>query len=403
MKSKNFGFLGNKTHLNNSVMSIADKVNASLISLVYSQTAFGLIGSLFCSTIILIGLHSSENKTTLGLWYGFVLVVTLLRSILSNLYKSRPNPDGDLMFWRNLFVIGAFFGGLTWGLAGTILFPYDNVNEQILILLVLAGTTAGAVPVLSGVLSAALAFIIAALLPVILTLLYHNWNLLFDATAAVYLLYLSALSSRTHATIKTAISLQFENITLLHNLSEAKNQLEIINKRLEQVATHDPLTNVANRNLFGTYFIEALERAKKNKRILALLYLDLDGFKAINDTQGHHIGDQLLLVLVDRLEDFFDNMDAVARLGGDEFAVVLENVVDPNEVAKIARRICHALAEPVTIDKLEIKVTASIGIAVYPLDGDSAEAMLKVADKAMYYVKQQGGNNFRFNVTLLAD
>jgi diguanylate cyclase (GGDEF)-like protein len=256
---------------------------------------------------------------------------------------------------------------------------------------------------LSSVLGAALAFIIPALLPLVLNLFYHQWNMLFDASVAVYMMYLVVLAKKMHDTIKSAVSLQFENNILLNNLSEAKNQLEIINKKLEQVATHDPLTNVANRNLFSTYFDESIERAKKNRRILALLYMDLDGFKSINDTHGHHIGDQLLLVLVDRLEEFFDTMDVVARLGGDEFSVILENVVDPSEVAKIARRICHALAEPVTINKIDLHVTASIGIAVYPIDGDSAETLLTIADKAMYYVKEHGGNNFRFNVTLLAD
>jgi diguanylate cyclase (GGDEF)-like protein len=403
MKSKNFGFLMNKASLNSSVMSIADKLSASLVSLAYSQSPVGLIASLFCATTILIGMHTSENKTLLGIWFGFFLIVTLFRSILATLYKARSQTDNRTVFWRNLFVFGAFMGGMSWGLTGTFLFPYDNVDQQILIVFILAGTTAGAVPVLSSVLGAALAFIIPALLPLVLNLFYHQWNMLFDASVAVYMMYLVVLAKKMHDTIKSAVSLQFENNILLNNLSEAKNQLEIINKKLEQVATHDPLTNVANRNLFSTYFDESIERAKKNRRILALLYMDLDGFKSINDTHGHHIGDQLLLVLVDRLEEFFDTMDVVARLGGDEFSVILENVVDPSEVAKIARRICHALAEPVTINKIDLHVTASIGIAVYPIDGDSAETLLTIADKAMYYVKEHGGNNFRFNVTLLAD
>jgi hypothetical protein len=99
MKSKNFGFLMNKASLNSSVMSIADKLSASLVSLAYSQSPVGLIASLFCATTILIGMHTSENKTLLGIWFGFFLIVTLFRSILATLYKARSQTDNRTVFW----------------------------------------------------------------------------------------------------------------------------------------------------------------------------------------------------------------------------------------------------------------------------------------------------------------
>ena len=404
MKSKNFGFLLNKANLNNSrLLSIHDKISASLVTVAYEQTPIGLAASLFCATVVLVAVQDSVNKTVLMVWYGAFLVITLLRSMLASAYKAKADNTTNTPLWRNLFVAGAFFGGLSWGVTGWLLFPYDNINQQVLIILVLAGMTAGAVPVLAGILEAALAFIITASIPLIVNLLYHRIYIPIDTMFIVYLLALIGLARKMHATIRSALSLQFENSTLLANLSEAKHQLEIINKKLEQVATHDPLTNVANRNLFSGYFAEGIKRAKNGKKILALLYMDIDGFKNINDCYGHHIGDQLLLVLVDRLDQFFDTANNVARLGGDEFTVMLENVVDPNEVAKIAGRVCNVISQPVTINQIEIKVSTSIGIAIYPIDGDSAETLLTVADKAMYYVKERGGNDFRFNVTLIAD
>jgi diguanylate cyclase (GGDEF)-like protein len=405
MKTGNFNFLSEKPliALKSAPLSIADKIDAALLSLVYSQTALGLLASLACATVILVGLYNTANKMLLGVWFIFFLSVFVLRSLLTKMYRSRSSIDENVPFWRNIFIFGAFLGGVGWGLTGSVLFPAVNVDQQIMIILILAGITAGSVPVLSGVLNAAYVFLIAAVLPFIFHLLYYHMDLLFDVTLLVYLVYLLALAKKTHRTLKSALALQFENHTLLNNLSEAKIQLELINKKLEQVATHDPLTNVANRNLFSTCFANAIDRAKKGKKILALLYLDLDGFKEVNDTYGHHVGDQLLLVVVERLDEFFDTIDNVARLGGDEFAVLLENVQDPNEVAKIARRICNAIAQPILINQIELRVTSSIGIGIYPIDGDDAETLLTIADKAMYHVKGHGGNNFRFNVTLLSD
>lgn len=403
MKMKNFSFLQNTDELANTIsVSHAGKVQAALVSLVYSQTLIGLMASLFCATIIVFGLYNPETKGLLFSWYAFFLAISFYRFVFSLIYSRQQNPEKNLAMWKNIFIVGALLGGISWGLVGVMVYPVEHVSEQILIVLVLSGVTAGAVSVLSGILNAALAFIIPALLPLIFYLVYLQTDLILDTTIAVYLVYLVVLSRKTHETIKAAYLLQFKNNDLLSDLSEAKKQLEIINKKLEQAATHDPLTNVANRNLFVNYFTKAIELAKKNKKILALLYMDIDSFKTINDTHGHHVGDQLLLTLVERLGGFVDNMDLIARLGGDEFAIILENVSDPNEIAKIAKQICHDMSKMACINNLEIKFTTSIGIGVYPIDGDSPEVLLSISDRAMYYVKNHGGNNFRFNVTLLA-
>ncbi len=223
----------------------------------------------------------------------------------------------------------------------------------------------------------------------------------FDLAAIFFLIYLIVIAIKTHGILRNSISLQYENHYLLSHLSEAKFELEIINKKLEQAATHDPLTNVGNRNLFLLNLTAAIERAKASKQILALLYIDLDEFKRINDTHGHHVGDRLLLALVDRLEDIFRSNDTISRLGGDEFAIILENLQSPKDIAKVARRVCEAFSAPLLINNIDIRISASIGISIFPLDGEDPETLINIADKAMYHVKQQGGNNFRFNVELL--
>jgi diguanylate cyclase (GGDEF)-like protein len=385
--------------------AISKKIDNSMIMMGYLQAHVGLIASLFCACIIYVSLFSVPNHSTLNTWFGVFMLSTLLRAQLVFYYKQDPAPSDHTRKWRNLFILGALLGGMLWGATGAMLYPQSNNLQQTLIILILAGTTAGSVPLYSSVLLAAVGFVMTALLPLILTLFVthsHNHdNLLFDSTVTAYMFYLLALCKRAHDTMKNSISLQYENHALLSNLSEAKHQLEIINKKLEQAATHDPLTNVANRNLFVTNFDAAIETAKQNKKLLALLYIDLDNFKTINDIHGHHVGDQLLLVVIERMEEFVETSDVIARLGGDEFTILIEDVTNPNDVAKLAKKICHAVSDPIKINGLELKTSVSIGIGVYPIDGDNAEKLLNVADKAMYYIKERGGNNIRFNVTLL--
>ena len=383
--------------------SVHKKIDNALVMLGYMQSYIGLIASLFCATIVLIGMYNVEKINIIYAWYGIFLAITLFRTVVVMYYKRESQNVVRIKLWRNLFILSALLGGLVWGATGFILYPLGNHLQQTLIILVLAGTTAGSVPLYSAVLPAALLFVTTALVPLAVNLLFIQNNLLFDLTLIAYTFYLLALCRRTHGTMRDSVGLQFENHTLLNNLSEAKLQLEKINKKLEQAATHDPLTNVANRNLFVTNFAQAIERAKASKKLLALLYIDLDNFKNINDVYGHHVGDQLLLVLTERIEEYVSSLDVIARLGGDEFTIIVEDVTNPEEVSKLTRKICRTIAESVRINDIELKVSASVGIGVYPIDGDDAEKLLAVADKAMYYVKERGGNNFRFNVTLLAD
>lgn len=402
MKQDNFSFIKSKKRLSAELTdTITHKTDLELIALGYSQAYVGLIASLFCATVILIGLYSMPKNQLLIAWYIFFLLQTVFRGVIVAWHNSSKQLEKNSSMWSNLFILGAFLGGVAWGSTGLLFYPFINDLQQTLLILILAGTTAGAVPVFAPVLSASVIFITTTILPVIIVVLLVQSNLLFDSTLVAYLVFLLTLCVNTHRTLRYALSLQFENKALLINLSEAKNELEQINKRLEQAATHDPLTNVANRNLFISNFDQAIESAKQNKTILALLYIDLDNFKNVNDIYGHHVGDQVLLVLTDRLESIVASVDEISRLGGDEFTIIREDISNPKSVAAFAKQVCSLIAEPIRVNELELRMSASIGIGVYPIDGETAEKLLNVADRAMYYVKEHGGNNFRFNVTLL--
>jgi diguanylate cyclase (GGDEF)-like protein len=164
-----------------------------------------------------------------------------------------------------------------------------------------------------------------------------------------------------------------------------------------RLAHYDGLTEVPNRRLLHDRLRQALARARRESRIAALLFLDLDQFKEINDTLGHAAGDLLLRAVARRLVECTRASDTVARLGGDEFAVVLPEVGHVEDVSKFARKILGAFRVPFSIERRELQVSASIGIGLYPVDGLDAESLLRSADIAMYHAKQGGKNNYQFS------
>lgn len=168
-------------------------------------------------------------------------------------------------------------------------------------------------------------------------------------------------------------------------------------ERVEHLAYHDGLTGLANRSLFSRLLTQALARADRGDRQVAVIYLDLDRFKPINDTLGHEAGDQLLQEVSRRLTLCVRAGDTVARLGGDEFVVLLPESGHEAHIAAVAQKILDAVGRPVMLKGHEVRVTASVGIALSPRDGNDEQTLKKNADAAMYRAKAGGKNNFRFH------
>ncbi|MDD5329763.1 MAG: EAL domain-containing protein [Sulfuricella sp.] len=163
-----------------------------------------------------------------------------------------------------------------------------------------------------------------------------------------------------------------------------------------QLAYFDPLTELPNRLLLEERLKQALAAAQSNNGLVAVLCLNLDRFKTINDTLGHPFGDKLLRVMAKRLAGHIRNSDTLARFGGDEFAIVLGDVGSPQHAALVAQKVLDALAEPFDLDGQEVFVTPSIGVALYPLDASSKDELIQHADTAMSHAKTRGGNNYCF-------
>jgi len=181
-------------------------------------------------------------------------------------------------------------------------------------------------------------------------------------------------------------------VIVFHDVSDA----QAMTIKMTHLAQHDFLTNLPNRILLNDRISQAITMARRNNTQLAILFLDLDNFKNINDSLGHAAGDLLLQSVAQRLCDCVRGSDTVSRQGGDEFVILLGGGQQDDDVAMIASKILHALAQPYADNLVDLYITTSIGISLFPVDGADAETLIKNADTAMYYAKERGKNNFQF-------
>ena len=189
---------------------------------------------------------------------------------------------------------------------------------------------------------------------------------------------------------------------VLRDITERK----LAEERINYLATHDTLTELPNRMMFSQLLNQAIRSAKRHQRQFAVLFIDLDRFKIINDTMGHDAGDQLLQEMAKRFRQSLravdvvgrpkEKDDIVGRLGGDEFIILIEEMTDLSHVATVAQKILNIAMKPMVLLGEECRVTASIGISVYPRDGEDEQTLMKNADMAMYFAKEEGKNNFQF-------
>ncbi|MBD2355676.1 CHASE2 domain-containing protein [Tolypothrix sp. FACHB-123] len=179
-------------------------------------------------------------------------------------------------------------------------------------------------------------------------------------------------------------------------LYRSNSELKRKEDHLRYLAYHDPLTGLSNRKFFMEQLHESLDWAANNNLLLGLLFIDLDGFKQVNDTLGHEIGDRLLVTVGQRLSNCLRGSDTVSRLGGDEFTVIVRAIPNVQVAAKVAEKILGTITEPIVLDEYTTNVSASIGISIYPFNSNDSENLIKQADTAMYRAKNLGKNRYEF-------
>lgn len=182
------------------------------------------------------------------------------------------------------------------------------------------------------------------------------------------------------------------HVAIFSDITERKHADDLMWRQ----ANYDTVTNLPNRRLFLDRLSQEVKKSRRANTSIAMLFIDLDRFKEVNDTHGHGIGDQLLIETARRLNDCVRNTDTVARLGGDEFTIILTNLAETNRVEAVARNILKALELPFRINEISLQISGSIGIALYPDDATEADDLVAEADIAMYAAKRQGRNRFCF-------
>jgi two-component system, cell cycle response regulator len=178
-------------------------------------------------------------------------------------------------------------------------------------------------------------------------------------------------------------------VRLLHQATRTHEKV------LKALALTDPLTGLANRRLLAERLSMAIVHARRNNSTMALVYLDLDGFKQINNTLGHGAGDELLKMVAARLTATVREEDTVARLGGDEFVILLWQISSPDDAPTVALKVIQAVTQPYVLDDLTVRVTTSAGVGVFPIHGEDADTLMNCADQAMYEAKRAGKNAYR--------
>jgi len=202
-------------------------------------------------------------------------------------------------------------------------------------------------------------------------------------------LYAQLLSISCHRDENGEIT---HHVAISSDITERRRAQE----RIDHLAFHDPLTNLPNRALLASRLETAIAEARERKSHLALLFVDVDRFKAINDSLGHLAGDKVLIEVASRLCSGVRSGDTVARVGGDEYVVVIEHVAVNADASQVAEKLLALVARPMPIEGQELRLTASAGISLFPDDGEQAEFLLSRADTAMYHAKSSGRNNYRF-------
>ncbi len=179
-------------------------------------------------------------------------------------------------------------------------------------------------------------------------------------------------------------------IAVKEDITERKR----LDERIRHMALHDNLTGLPNRRLFRDRLNQGIAWARRNNKTFALLYIDLDGFKPVNDTLGHEAGDEVLKKVAERLRACMRESDTASRVGGDEFVVILQDIGEGRDAEMVAQKIITRFSEPFVVSDHKVVVGASIGISVYPADGAENDVLVKKADAAMYKAKKSGGNMF---------
>lgn len=388
------------------------------------------------SILLSASLWDKLDHRLLVIWNCAIFLMVSLRIQLL-IHHERYTKRHPPIVWERRYVLRTLLVGITWGSLTPLMLTSADPFVHFVIFLVIFGTISVAVPVLAARLPAFYAYVLPQSVILVAVLLVQNthWSLLLSVATLIYTGLLAATGRNMNRQIRHSIELETHNQSLIDHLRDEVSQRRAAQEALEQhqalledqvavrtrelthtneslqkqiairkqaeknlkhLAHHDPLTKLPNRLLLDARLEHAIRHARRKQSRLALLFLDLDNFKHINDSLGHATGDRLLQQVTHRLLAVTREDDTIARLGGDEFVLLVEEIGETTHIISLAQKILDKVNERFEIDGQSIFVGCSIGISLYPQDGDNAEALLKNADAAMYRTKDEGRNSYNF-------
>lgn len=401
----------------------------------FKATRSGGLANIFAVWLVyalVVGTHLQANALQLGIVVTFL---SFIRILISDEYlRARTN---KLQLFLGTHFILTFIIGVAWGAFALMQFAHEDAAIRNMVYLINFGMIAGSIATLSVWVPAYIAYVAPQAACIFAVLVYQGNSLSLYMAVAFFIFIIIMIStsfkvSRGHKRVQ---SLNLRNMELIDDLNdevlhrtrtqvlledskrhledkvkERTKELQLINEdlkkeiadkekaeeSLEYIAYHDELTDLPNRNLLINRINDSIETARRNKQKLGILFLDLDRFKAINDSLGHIVGDKLIQEVAKRLLQTLRKEDTISRNGGDEFVVVIKRMVNSDEAILIAQKLIENLTNIFEIESHKIHIGASIGISVYPNDGDTALELVRNADTAMFSAKKNGGNRLQF-------
>jgi diguanylate cyclase (GGDEF)-like protein len=373
--------------------ALRERVFLERLKLFYQSLKLSNTAVVVNSLLLALILQTPQTRDVLIPWLAVTLLIAAYRftTIWRFNSQSAAQHEARARGWYIEMMLGVSLSGATWGSAGFFLFDLSDVVTQTFLAFIVAGMCAGAVVSLSAFAEAASVFLALSLLP-FFARLAMELNPDTAIMAFIVLLYLALMivfARRVNQTVVTGLEM-----THLRSQAEAT---------IERQAMYDALTGLPNRRLLRDRLDQAVSHSRRSGKQAAVLFLDLDYFKRINDSLGHGAGDELLIEVARRLRSHLRNEDTAARLGGDEFVAVLADISGniSDAIALVRRRgeeLRQAIEAPMRLQGNEVHVTVSIGVSLLPADTDDVDDLLRHADTAMYRAKDEGRNTLRFFV-----